>query len=94
MPYEIIELAGKPYAPSNGDEGRRFMAAYCEHCIRDDPEAEVYCPILFRALAGTDNPDWIHDEQGQPKCTAYKPLTWDDEQRARAQGKQNEGAES
>jgi hypothetical protein len=47
MPYAIKEMAGKPYVPSNGSEGRAFMARFCEHCIRD---TEQSCPILFNAL--------------------------------------------
>lgn len=88
MPYAIAAMAGQPYAPSNGDEGRRFMAQYCAHCICDDPDAEIYCPILFRALAGTENPDWTHDDQGRPTCSAYKPLTFDEERAREQRGEQ------
>lgn len=58
MPYAIKEMAGKPYVPSNGSEGRAFMARFCEHCIRD---TEQSCPILFNALAGTEPVEWRHD---------------------------------
>lgn len=61
MPYEIEALAGKPYEPSNGDEGRRFMAQFCAYCIREDRDNEVYCPIATGALLGEETVEWRHD---------------------------------
>lgn len=89
MPYEIPEMAGKPYEPSNGDEGRMFMERFCEMCIREDRDAEIFCPISTDMLIGEQREEWTHDERGRPVCTAYKPLTWDDERRAQElRGKQ------
>lgn len=81
MPYEIPACAGKPYSPSNGDEGRRFIERFCDLCIREDRENEIWCPIVNGALMGEQRAEWTHDERGRPTCTAYKPLTWDDERR-------------
>lgn len=78
MPYEIKTLAGQPYVPSNGDEGRRFMARFCAHCIRD---TDKDCPVLFNALAGTEPPEWRHNFEGKPECSAYKPITFDEERK-------------
>lgn len=83
MPYEIAALAGKPYTPSNGDEGRMFHERFCTRCINEDFDNEVFCPIYTNAIMGEQPPEWIHDERGRPKCAARKPLTWDDEQRQR-----------
>ena len=90
MPYEIAAMAGKPYMPSNGDEGRMFMERFCSLCIREDVEAEVYCPISTGAMVSNEAPvEWRHDFRGRPECSAYKPRTWDDERRAEeARGEQ------
>lgn len=84
MPYEIEALAGKPYEPSNGDEGRRFMAQFCAYCIREDRDNEVYCDLATAAMVGDAPTEWTHDYRGRPKCTAYRPRTWDDERRAQS----------
>ena len=78
MPYAIKECAGTPYVPSNGSEGQAFIARFCRHCIHD---TEQDCGILFRALAGCEPPEWTHDADGRPQCTAFSALTFDEEQR-------------
>ena len=35
MPYRIKALAGKPYCPSNGEEGMWFHDRFCDDCEHD-----------------------------------------------------------
>lgn len=86
MPYCIPELAGTPYRPSNGSEGRMFQARFCDHCIREDREAEDYCPIYTAAFVFGEHEEgypaeWVHNVKGEPSCAAYKARTFDEERR-------------
>lgn len=86
MPYELPSLANKPYRPSNGAEGRVFMAHFCQNCVREDREIEDYCPIATAALVFSEHEEgypteWRHDFRGRPECSAYKPLSFDEERR-------------
>lgn len=75
MPYQIKEMAGKVYEPSNGSEGAMFQAEYCAHCVYDASFSP--CPLVFASMAfPQDNafyPSqyWVHDEEGRPKCEMF-----------------------
>jgi len=65
------------YRPSNGTEGMDFIDVFCDQCIHDDPENNVYCDILSKTLIFKINdpqyPDeWQYNENGEPVCTAFK----------------------
>lgn len=83
MPYRIPACAGKPYTPSNGTEGMRFEEEFCHHCIREDADG-AGCMIFAAAFFGDQPPEWTHDAEGCPTCTAFKPLTFDEERRREA----------
>ena len=75
MPYKIEACAGQPYRPSNGRQGARFMAAFCEHCAHEN-----YCQIWPSAMVldiGEEGypPEWTHDSEGRPTCTAFERHT-------------------
>lgn len=81
MPIHMEGRHGEPYRPSNGTEGDRFEAAYCDRCTRHDPDAwtrdEPGCPIHLNALVfgiGEEGypEEWVWAE-GYPLCTAYDP---------------------
>lgn len=80
MPIHIPGYHGKPYRPSNGDEGERFEAAYCDRCKRQPDEFDSYhdeCHILADAFMfeiGEEGypAEWVW-AQGWPLCTAYEP---------------------
>lgn len=75
-----VAVAGTPYRPSNGTDGMIFFAAWCERCERDrffQEDDGDSCPILLATVCyELDDPkyppEWVHDEQGRPMCTAYK----------------------
>jgi len=76
MPYEIKELADKPYRPSNGTEGDMFQKKFCEKCVYDDYENGP-CDILGDSMAfdldDKEYPkEWIHDKNGCPTCTKFE----------------------
>ncbi len=68
------------YYPSNGTEGHCFMEAWCCHCARDkamregadldDCDDNEKCDIIANSFIGPVG-QWIYDEKGVPKCTAY-----------------------
>ncbi len=71
VPYQIPELAGKPFRPANGTEGYLFCEAFCEHCVKESD-----CQILTGTLAlSLDSPqyprEWVFDPDGWPVCTAF-----------------------
>jgi len=80
-------LGGKPYRPSNSDEGFAFEAHFCDRCERERHYREndttfPACGIHTAALAFSINDtafpkEWITDAQGD-RCTAFveegKPL--------------------
>ena len=39
----------KRYRPSNGSEGDRFMAEFCEHCAKSTPDG-LGCEITDRSM--------------------------------------------
>lgn len=74
MPYEIKELAGAPYIPSNGTEGDIFRHNYCERCAWWVPE--FGCPIeLSTYRYEPDDPgypsQWTHTPEGEPTCLVF-----------------------
>jgi hypothetical protein len=71
---------GTKYRPSNGTEGDGFIGDWCGRCKRDaafrNDEGDS-CPIVAATLAlDVDDPEypveWVYDERGQPKCTAFE----------------------
>lgn len=68
--------AGKPYRPSNGEEGSYFERAYCSHCKHETKQNP--CSIWTVAhFADVDDDDYPKELQygtdGQPTCTAFDP---------------------
>lgn len=69
----------RKYRPSNGTEGCSFRNAWCEVCEHDrkfrEEESEP-CEILgltfiYDAEDEKYPEQWIYDETGKPKCTAF-----------------------
>lgn len=73
----------EPYRPSNGSEGMWFEDKWCNRCareakFREDQCAENACSIVQAAfMYDEDDPEypkeWITDEEGNPRCTAFDP---------------------
>ena len=63
---------GIPFMPSNGTEGSAFGEAFCETCVHEISEAEIWCDIHTDALVGEQPKEWTHDEEGIPVCTLYE----------------------
>ena len=66
----------KPYRPSNGSEGERFMRRFCYRC-EHDKEFTDPCEIIMLTMAYDLNdkeypPEWVRDSSGA-KCTNFKP---------------------
>ena len=87
MPYEIRELAFKPFRPSNGSEGEMFFAAFCMKCAKDDmgkdEETGKQCRIIGDSMAYDIDDDkypteWTHNEKGAPVCTAFSAVEPDE----------------
>lgn len=81
--YQFPDQAGKSYRPSNGTEGMVFEEAFCDRCKNcdPDPDGDVQCDILFRALNFWDHEseypkEWVYDKEGWPICTAWKYWDW------------------
>lgn len=55
---------------SNGEMGRVWMAKNCEQCLRDDPDNEVYCPVLTALMC---------DEYPIEGLIRHADTTWPDE---------------
>lgn len=76
---------GESYMPCNGSEGEYFFGMWCEECARDkvmngdatqeqaDADPSLYCEILGRSFCADSIPEWVHGDDGQPKCTAFVP---------------------
>jgi len=70
----------KPYQPANGTEFECFYSSWCAHCANDgdyEEDPDNGCPIIAASMAFTPGEDgypeeWIYDEEGRPKCTAYR----------------------
>lgn len=67
----------EPYRPSNGTEGDYFMAEWCDRCVNDDYDNDVYCHILGATMAFDKNEEgypkdtWVYFN-GKPTCLAFK----------------------
>lgn len=79
MPYQILELTGKPYRPSNGTEGDMFKERFCAQCKHDDEDnpglgcEEIAMYTFILNLDDRDYPpEWVHDEEGRPTCTKFE----------------------
>ena len=69
--------AGQKYQPSNGTEGVLFMENFCHRCTQDSDANP--CPIIaYSMIYNVDDPEYPHEwqygEDGQPICTAFKPV--------------------
>jgi hypothetical protein len=75
---EVVDL----YRPSSGSEGARFMAVWCDRCVRDaafraNPDAADGCPIAADTMAyEVGEPgyprEWRYLDD-EPICTAFEP---------------------
>jgi hypothetical protein len=48
---------GSPF--SNGTEGFAWMGNWCDECVHNDEETELWCPILSVALLGKTPKEWV-----------------------------------
>lgn len=76
---------GESYMPSNGSEGEYFFGMWCEECARDklmngeatieetDKDSSLLCEIIGRSYCNDAIPEWVHGDDGQPKCTQFVP---------------------
>ena len=62
---------GKPYLPSNGTEGMRFRAEWCDVCEWLGEDDETGCAILAGSFCG-EVPQWTW-VGGRPSCSEFKP---------------------
>lgn len=81
---ELMDSAGQPYRPGNGDEGEVFDSAWCNHCIHDskyrdsdDPAPGSGCIIIAQTMSfDKDDPrypkEWQYRADGQPCCTKFQ----------------------
>jgi len=73
---KIMSIIEK-YRPSNGTEGMIFLDKFCDHCMHDDPDNEIYCEIIEKTMMfDVDDKgyptEWRYGEDGQPICTKFK----------------------
>ena len=67
----------KPYRPVGGIEGKSFMAAFCENCVKKGT-ADMPCPILCAATwSWPGEPcypgEWVSEDDGsRSRCTAFE----------------------
>lgn len=65
---EQIQADARPSRPfSNGTEGYAWMANWCDECVHNDEEAELWCPILTVALLGSTPAEWVEQSWQQIK---------------------------
>lgn len=71
----------KKYRPSNGSEGDMFQELWCENCVHDNAFGQPRggCEILTKTMfLRVDEegypPEWNHDAEGQPQCTAFERI--------------------
>jgi len=69
--YAGLEIEDQLYQPSNGTEGEIFMGHWCRKCAKDDPDRQIYCPILSGSLAGEQQQEWRYNNNA-PVCTAFE----------------------
>jgi hypothetical protein len=61
-----IDAAARPGRPfSNGTEGYAWMGSWCDECVHNDEETELWCPILTVALLGKTPAEWVEQPWGQ-----------------------------
>lgn len=51
---------GSPF--SNGTEGMAWMENWCERCVHDDEERNVFCPLVTVAMLGKTPAEWIEEK--------------------------------
>lgn len=66
---------GEKYQPSNGTEGDRFIAKFCNGCVRNWGNAT--CDILMDTMVlDKDDPEypmaWTYDAEEKPTCTKFE----------------------
>ena len=62
------------YMPSSGTEGADFMAQWCDRCTEDwdyQHDKGDSCLIIVGSMCGDQQPEWVEDEHGRPRCTAF-----------------------
>jgi hypothetical protein len=66
--YEEAMAASKDEpAFSNGTEGYAWMANWCDECVNNDEETELWCPLLTVALLQRTPVEWVEQPWGQVK---------------------------
>ena len=62
------------YRPSNGTEGDWFMSEWCSKCANDvNHDCKILVATLMYSVGDERYPsEWIHGDDGAPKCTAYE----------------------
>lgn len=79
---------------SNGSEGHAWTSNWCDECVHNDEETELWCPILSVALLGSTPKEWVEQPwkqvSGRPEghtapelggkyeCTEFKRRPNDD----------------
>jgi len=80
-PFFDETLNWKPgWRPSNGTEGRLFMANWCDFCIHDRKARtepfEGGCELILRSLQGERIEEWLDAQTPQgwfvQRCTAFE----------------------
>lgn len=79
---ECVDL----YRPSNGTEGMRFMEAFCDQCLHQNPDPDPVhtkaknCKICLAAMCyspwESQYPKEWRYVNGQPTCTAWQKWDW------------------
>ena len=73
----LKERVGQKYRPSNGTEGDTFTEKFCDNCLKEDLDNDVYCPInnktMLHDIEDAEYPsEWQYSPYGQPVCTAFE----------------------
>jgi hypothetical protein len=66
--------AGKPWRPSNGQEGLLFMEQVCEHCAKDCQRCDILGRMFLHLISSSDYPSEMQvGTDGHPCCIAFSP---------------------
>jgi hypothetical protein len=61
------------FRPSNGAEGDIFMERNCFQCVKDDPQKDLFCPLIAASFKyEKDDPHYPLEWQGE----FADPRTW------------------
>jgi len=69
----------KKYRPSNGTEGERFMAHFCDRCKRDasfrrgeGDSCKIIANTMAYSISDENYPsEWVEHDDGSIECTAF-----------------------